>query len=462
MAYYLEIMIILLLMSIRAQGNGKTCNMAEIWGRKCSIGNDIKINPSSESQACQVCEFSSMGIWPRRPLSVDMTTVFEKTKKDATVGFLSKKGQPCGRQDEEIEHRGGHHLVLNRQGQDSNVNMANTFTHHGADLPLLSSLRTASGRYIVKNPSTSAGFSHGPIQRSFLGRIPYCNVAHLRSPSVACSGMMISPRYILTAAHCVHDGFRFHTRLKKMRVSVPSGTSFESRRVSNAHVPRRWLTNKGKQDAAAARRSDSERAVYDFAVVELLHDINSMAGCPRNGTGSMITNSAGGYKEPFRVVTAGSRRRLGFVSFPAIGELMWQTICSTLDQSLTSVRSGLLATDCPSLKGSSGAGVFVQPEAMSTSGFPMSSSLQDLIGLVSHKVDLWKNRSYTVITVLTRSKKRLVCAMTDSSVYHFCSNALPNKHRFISFFPKRTPRKHAMIDLQNTTNLINFRRQPEI
>eukprot|EP00057_Strongylocentrotus_purpuratus_P027945 XP_011682419.1 PREDICTED: inactive serine protease 35-like [Strongylocentrotus purpuratus] len=363
--------------------------------------------------------------------------------KNATVIFLGKKHHCCD-QDEQFVNRRTHSLPHDRESPaGEKVNSVSSVTYRGADSPHLSQLETASRRYTLKHPFTSEGVSHGPIHRSLLGQIPFCNVAHLRS-SVACSGVVITPNHILTAAHCVHDGFHFDRRLQKMRVGVPNSNGFENRRVQRVHVPRRWL-NSADQRNAAAGRTDSERAVYDFSVIELDRDISSTPVCPRNETRATITNSATGYKDhqQYRAVRARPRTRLGFVSFPASGEhRLWQTTCSTLDQSTASVRSGLLATSCPSLAGSSGTGVFAQPPTMSASALLMSSSLRDLIGLVSHEARVTNNRSYMVVTVLNQSKRRLICAMMESSVFSFCSNNMPNKHRFVSYSLHRARMKN--------------------
>ena len=392
-------------------------------------------------------KLSRQDVRQRRRSPTEMVRFETAIGKNATVTFLSKKHHCCD-QDEQFVNRRRHSLPHDRESPaGEKVNSVSSLTYQGAGSPHLSQLETASGRYTLKHPLTSESVSHGPIQRSLLGQIPFCNVAHLRS-SVACSGVVITPNHILTAAHCVHDGFHFDRRLQKMRVGVPNSNGFENRRVQRVHVPRRWLNNADQRNVAAGR-TDSERAVYDFSVIELDRDISSTPVCPRNGTRTTmttITNSATGFKDhqQYRAVRAGLRTRLGFFTFPASGEhRLWQTTCSTLDQSPTSVRSGLLATSCPSLAGSSGTGVFAQPTAMSASALLMSSSLRDLIGLVSHEARVTNNRSYMVVTVLNQSKRRLICAMTESSVNSFCSNNVPNKHRFVSYSLHRARMKNV-------------------
>lgn len=433
--------------------------------KKCSDGNYRLINSVSQESQMNVrigidfingtCsnignaslfnkKLSRQDVRQRRRLPTKIVRFETAIDGNATVTFLSKKHHCCD-QDEQFVNRRTHSLPHDRESPErEKVNSVSSLTYQGADSPHLSQLETTSRRYALKHTLTSEGVSHGPIQRSLLGQIPFCNVAHLRS-SVACSGVVITPHHILTAAHCVHDGSHFDRRLQKMRVGVPNSTGFENRRVQRIHVPRRWLKNADQRNAVAGR-TDSERAVYDFSVIELDRDISSTPVCPRNGTRTTITNSATGYKEhqQYRAVRAGLRTRLGFVSFPASGEhRLWQTTCSTLDQSPTSVRSGLLATSCPSLAGSSGTGVFAQPPTISASALLMSSSLRDLIGLVSHEARVTNNRSYMVVTILNQSKRRLICAMMESSVYSLCSNNMPNKHRFVSYSLHRASTKNV-------------------
>ncbi|XP_071509556.1 uncharacterized protein [Diadema antillarum] len=323
------------------------------------------------------------------------------------VRFLSRNGHCC---------RAGRRSKLSQTSRRRHQNFLTPYNGRRRQVPKLSQLKRDSGQ--SRETCDRESVRHRPVLQSARDRLPFCNIVHVKS-SVVCTGTMISSTHVLTAAHCVHNGDQFLSRTRNMRVvSIPSGRDdFAARRVRSIRVPRHWWrVSGGREDI---RRSDSERAIYDFAVLTLDHPVPDLRGCPRNGTINLKVLPHQGHHLRSTSV------RIHFTSFVATAEeQIWETSCATLDHSTAVVRSGLVATGCPVHDGSSGAAVFAH-----------SGSSSCFLGLISHEVRLASSQHYVVVNVINHVRKRIVCSMmaADGSI-EACSNVKPTKHiGFISY-----------------------------
>lgn len=212
------------------------------------------------------------------------------------------------------------------------------------------------------------------IQQNRQGKYPFSSVVRL---STGCSGIVVHPMHILTAAHCVHDGSTYVKGAKRLRVGRPrksrrghgirrtsddNSRAFKWFKVKLVHFPKEWIKDSKK---------DNTIIEYDYALVVLRKPMAVFKGQTKDKTKRSVVMKIGVAPSAQNL----RMNRLHFSNFDYTDALkMKYRFCPVVGES-----PDLYYNYCDSSRGSSGGGIYAKvPRISSTTDLQTLQTIKRL------------------------------------------------------------------------------------
>ena len=133
---------------------------------------------------------------------------------------------------------------------------------------------------------------------------PYNAVVRI---STGCSGILISPKHVLAASHCVHNGNHY---LLSARLFLRVGYLESDGRTKWSFVSKFYVPGQWRNHTRAGRHKYQNWADFDFSVLELSEELGRTRGYVKPGLSGLFCNK----RHPTSLHGTGSE--IKFVSFP--------------------------------------------------------------------------------------------------------------------------------------------------